>query len=61
MVNGKVRGVVPGIENGASEDAIKEIILKSEKGEKFLNGKLIKRVIFASRGDKGGRIANFVV
>ena len=61
MVNGKVRGIAPGIENGASEDAIKETVLKSEEGKKFLKGKTVKRVVFASRGDKGGRIVNFVV
>ena len=55
QINGKVRDKIPA-PAGLSEEAAKELALASPKVQKYIQGKEIRRVIFAQ-----GRILNFVV
>lgn len=55
QINGKVRDEMI-VERGISEDEAKEIALKSEKMQKYISGKNIKKVVYVP-----GRLINIVV
>lgn len=55
QINGKVRDEVV-VRRGISENEAKEIALKSEKAQKYISGKNIKKVVYVP-----GRLINIVV